>query len=403
MFHLTLIYHFFFELSYGAGTYAGKYCNCLFVIVGYARKLQPVQLTFKELFRQPVMIPYPDSINTNGGARPVVSVVIPFRNAEDTLPECLDSLASQTLPNFEALLVDDGSEDRSADIVRARAVGDNRLLLLSAGRTGLVPALNFGIGRSRAELIARMDADDIMHPDRLRQQCEFLMANPDIAVVGCRVELFPGNSVRDGYREYVRWQNDCIDPDGIASNIYVESPLAHPSVTLRRNAPVAVGGYREGPFPEDYDLWLRLHEAGYRMAKLSGVLLSWRDRPERTSRTDARYSREAFDRLRAAYLGRDPRLRSGRDVVVWGGGRSTRLRVKLLLEHGVRLSAWVDVAPGRVGMTIWGLPVHPHEWLDRARKPFVLVYVTNHGAREKIAEALEKYGYATGRDFLSVG
>ncbi len=334
---------------------------------------------------------------------PQVSIVMPFRNAEDTLPECLDSLQQQTLQDFEALLVDDGSEDLSAKIVRDLAREDKRFRLLCPGRIGLVAALNLGIEQSRAALIARMDADDIMHPDRLLRQSEFLHDHPDITLVGCRVELFPEDAIRAGYREYVRWQNECVDPGAIAANIYVESPLVHPSVMVRRSALQALGGYCEGPFPEDYDLWLRMHEAGHRMARVEDVLLSWRERPDRTSRVDPRYGRESFDRLRARHLSRDPRLSSGRKLVVWGGGRSTRSRVRYLLDHGVSIHAWVDVDPGRINMTIWGLPVHPYTWLERSPRPFVLVYVTNHGAREEIAEALNKWGYVCGQDYLAVG
>lgn len=301
------------------------------------------------------------------------------------------------------MLIDDGSEDGSTDIVRERASRDGRIRLISSGTIGLVRALNIGIAQSRAALIARMDADDIMHPERLHRQSEFLLARPDIDLVGCRVKLFPDDAVSDGYREYVRWQNQCVLPRDISSNMFVESTLAHPSVMIRRKAIERAGGYRDGPFPEDYDLWLRLHEAGSLMAKVPEVLLYWRERYDRTSRMDVRYSKEAFDRLRARYLARDPRVHSSGRIVVWGGGRSTRSRVKLLMEQGVRIHAWVDVDPQRIGMTIWGLPVHPHTWLDRADRPLVLVYVNNHGARDEIARVLEKWGYYRGRDYLPVG
>ena len=333
----------------------------------------------------------------------MVSVVIPFWNAAETLSACLKSLRRQTLRHFEAILVDDASTDSSAEIVRREAEKDARFRLFSPGRVGLVGALNLGIATSRTDLIARMDADDLMHPDRLKLQSGYLRDHPEIALVGCRVALFPRQAVRDGYREYVRWQNACIEPDDIEGNLYVESPIAHPSVMVRRSALEAVGGYLDGAFPEDYDLWLRLHHAGFRLAKIPRVLLSWRERSDRTSRVDQRYSRDAFDELRARYLSRDGRLRSGREIVVWGGGRPTRLRVRRLMEEGVQVKAWVDVDPGRIGQTISGLPVHPHTWLDRTPRPFVLVYVTNHGARDEIAGALDRWGYARGRDYLAVG
>jgi glycosyltransferase involved in cell wall biosynthesis len=345
----------------------------------------------------------PETGSSRGGAPPEVSIVLPFHNAAATLAACLDSIQRQTLGDFELLAINDGSDDGSERIVAERARSDPRIHLREPGRTGLVAALNLGIDAARAALIARMDADDLMHPDRLRLQCDFLHQHPEIALVATRVRLFPEERIRAGYREYVRWQNACLLPEEIAANIYVESPLAHPSVMLRRGVLRRLGGYADGPFPEDYELWLRLERAGYRMAKLPRTLLCWHERDARASRVDPRYSRPAFDSLRADFLARDSRVRRAAELVIWGAGRKTRRRVRLLLDRGVRASAWVDIDPRKIGRMIWGLPVHSPDWLRRESRPFVLVYVTTHGARERVAQALERWGYHAGRDFLAVG
>jgi glycosyltransferase involved in cell wall biosynthesis len=334
---------------------------------------------------------------------PDVSIVLPFRDAAATLPACLDSIERQTLASFELLAIDDGSTDQSAAIVGARAANDPRIRLLAPGRVGLVAALNLGLAAARAPLVARMDADDLMHAERLAAQRDALAQRPDLALVASQVELFPAELVRAGYREYARWQNQLLSSDDLASNIYVESPFAHPSVMLRREVFERVGPYADGPFPEDYDLWLRMHAAGLRMAKLPRTLLHWRERPDRASRVDPRYARAAFDRLRARYLARDARLGAGRPLVVWGAGRPTRLRAKLLIDQGVELDAWVDIDPNKIGRTVWGLPVHPAEWLDRQPRPFVLVYLTAHDAREIAAGRLRGWGYRLGKDYLPVG
>ena len=326
-----------------------------------------------------------------------------MRNAAGTLAECLASIRRQTLESHEVVAVDDGSEDGSAAILRAFARDDARVRLLQPGRVGLVAALNLGIAESRASIVARMDADDVMHPERLAAQVDFLHRNPDVALVATQVEVFPEDAVRGGYREYVRWQNACVAPGEIAANLYVESPFAHPSVAIRREALARVGGYASGPFPEDYELWLRMHHAGMRMAKVPRVLLRWRERADRTSRVDPRYARDAFDHLRAAYLARDPRLRSGREIVVWGAGRKSRLRARLLMERGIRPIAWIDVDAHKVGNRVWGLPVHPPAWMERGPRPFVLVYVNNHGARDEIAAWLASRDYLPGEDWLAVG
>ena len=335
---------------------------------------------------------------------PAVSIVLPVRDAADTLSECLHSIRAQTLADHEVIAVDDGSVDGSPDVLATFARDDGRVRVLRPGRVGLVAALNLGIESSRAPLVARMDADDVMHPERLAAQADHLHRHPDLALAGTRVELFPDELVQGGYREYVRWQNALTEPDDIAANLYVESPLAHPSVMMRRDVALRLGGYADGPFPEDYELWLRIHAAGLRMGKVPRVLLRWRERPARTSRVDPRYAREAFDALRARYLANDARLRSARETVVWGAGRRSRLRARRLMELGLRPAAWLDIDPAKIGHRVWDLPVHPAEWLEGRRpRPFVLVYVNNHGARDLIAARLAEWGYRVGDDWLAVG
>lgn len=340
-----------------------------------------------------------------------ISVVMPFRDAAATLPECLDSIAAQTYERFEVVAVDDGSTDASAELVRRQADVDSRLRLVQPGRVGLVAALNLGVELAASPLIARMDADDLMLPTRLAEQAVYLADHPDVDLVAAQVELFPAEEIAAGYREYVRWQNDCLTPEQIAGNIYVESPLAHPSVMIRKAVLERLGGYRHGDFPEDYELWLRMHAAGCRMAKLPQILLQWRESAARTSRVDPRYDRAAFDRLRASYLACDRWLcaaqANGRPIIIWGAGRKTRQRVQLLFEQGVQAAGWIDINPRKIGKVIAGLPVHPPQWLEAAAgdaaRPFVLSYVTNHGARDLIEGQLHAWGYRLGEDYLAVG
>lgn len=335
---------------------------------------------------------------------PAVSVVLPFRDAAATLPATLDSIARQTLDTYEVVAIDDGSTDSSAALMRAKAREDPRIRVLANDGRGLVAALNQGLSTARAETIARMDADDTMHPERLARQTEAMQRDPAISVLGCRVSVPDGDRPTDGLREYLRWQNACVTERDILDEIYVESPLAHPSVCLRRADVLALGGYRDGDFPEDYDLWLRCAQRGLRMAKLPDALLAWRDRPDRLSRTDPRYARGAFDRLRAEYLAKDPRVRAARDrLVCWGAGRPTRRRVALLMERGFAPRAWIDIDPRKIGNRINGVPVVSPQALEDMRDAFVLSYVTNHGARELIARQLEQLGWVRGDSYLSVG
>lgn len=335
---------------------------------------------------------------------PSLSLLLPYRNAAATLRACLASVAAQSHADYELIAVDDGSTDDSAALLRSWAARDARIRCLASPGVGLVAALNHGLAAARADIVVRMDADDLMHETRLAQQWVHLRDDPSLTLSATQVRAFPEELLTTGFREYLRWQNACLTPTDLAEEIYVESPLAHPSVAFRRAPVLALGGYRHGDFPEDYDLWLRLHSQGHRMAKLDRVLLDWRESAGRTSRTDTRYARDAFDRLRAWYLARDPRLLARReDFVIWGAGRRTRQRCAWLLAQGFRPRAWVDIDARKIGNRLAGVPVCAPDMLDTPRRPFVLVYVTNHGAREAVAADLAARGYLRGRDWLAVG
>ncbi|MGW8249714.1 MAG: glycosyltransferase family 2 protein, partial [Anaerolineales bacterium] len=237
---------------------------------------------------------------------PAVSILMPCYNAADTLPEALDSLSWQTMPDFEIVAVDDGSTDRTAGVLSQRAAHDPRLRILTQPHQGIIAALNHGLAACRAEVVARMDSDDHSDPERLARQADYLDRHPETAVVSSLVQAFPAGHVRQGFRIYIQWLNSLVSDEDIRREMFVESPMAHPSVMFRKALVERVGGYQEHGWAEDYDLWLRLYSEGARFAKLEQVLLQWRERPERLTRTDGRYSLENFLRLKAHYLAHGP-------------------------------------------------------------------------------------------------
>ncbi len=330
---------------------------------------------------------------------PSVSIVLPFRNASDTIDEALRSVMRQSLPDWELLAIDDGSTDASAAIVTA--IGDPRVRLLRNPRPGLVNALNLGLGESRAALIARMDSDDIMRPRRLQKQFEAMRSEPALCLCASQVRLFPDAHIRAGYRAYIDWQNTLLHPEQIDAAMFTESPFVHPSVMFRRDHILAAGGYRHGDFPEDYELWLRLRAGGAQMRKLPGILLDWRDGPQRLSRTDPRCRRAAFDRIKLDYLMRDPRLLARREhFVCWGAGRKTRRRSDPLLANGFRPRVWIDIDSRKIGNRIDGIPVVSPDWLREHREHLVLSWISNHGARAGLQAFFSQNGLREGRDYL---
>ena len=172
------------------------------------------------------------------------------------------SLVRQTMSDFEVLAVDDGSSDESAGILRRWAEADERVRVLTRGRQGLVASLELARLHARGRFLARMDADDVAHPERLQHQLALMREQPELTGCGCMVRYVPQSRIRGGALRYERWLNGLVTPSQIERDLFVECPLAHPTFFLDASAVAAVGGYRDKGWPEDYDLILRLWEAG---------------------------------------------------------------------------------------------------------------------------------------------
>jgi glycosyltransferase involved in cell wall biosynthesis len=333
---------------------------------------------------------------------PIVSVLLPCFNAEKTIDETLDSLAHQTMTEFEVVAVDDGSTDSTLKWLETWAARDSRVHILSLPHRGVIAAANAGLADCTAPYIARMDADDRAHPERLAQQAAYLEAHPEVAVVSSLVKAFPDEKVREGYRIYIEWLNSLLTDEDIRREIFVESPLANPSTMMRRTWFEKMGGYHEYGWAEDYDLWLRMYLAGAQFAKIPSVLLEWRDHPSRITRTDGRYSVENFLRAKAHYLARGP-LQDRDAVIVWGAGMMGRRLGKQLQNNQVPLMAFVDIDPKKIGRTRRGKPIIASgdllDWWKRFENPALLAAVGARGARPLIRARLIEMGLVEGVDW----
>lgn len=333
-------------------------------------------------------------------ASPLVSVLLPVRNAAATIARAVGSVQAQTLRDWELVVVDDGSSDGTRAWLRSAAPGEARIRLIEQPALGLVPALNAGLVAARGRFVARMDADDACHPERLAAQVAWLEANPGAGLVSCLVGFGGDRAASAGYALHVDWLNTLVAPEAIVLNRFIESPFAHPSVMFRRELVARHGGYRDGDFPEDYELWLRWLDAGVVMGKVPRELLTWHDAPGRLSRTDPRYDPEAFFRMKAEYLAKHLR-RSGRlEAWIWGAGRPTRKRAAHLAAHGLRIAGYIDVDVKKTGKRVGGVPVIGPDELPPPGRVFVLGYVAKRGVRELTRAELTGRGYAEGRDFL---
>ncbi len=329
---------------------------------------------------------------------PTVSILLPVFNAADTLPACLASIFRQTFIDWECVLVDDGSEDGSIETAIATAASDPRFIVVRRTHAGLIETLNAGIERCSGDLVARMDADDWMHRDRLALQVRALAEDESLEIVGAHVRSFPRSGLGDGSREYEGWLNSMRSPADVYRERFVECPLAHPTWMLRR-ATLERTRYRDRGWPEDYDLMLRLLESGARAGVVPRRLVGWRHHPDRLSRRDSRYSLERFTACRAAFLA-SGFLQDSYGFLLWGYGQTGRALRRALAGHGKQLSGLIEVHPGRLGQRIHGAPVVAPDEIDSLPCHPLIVSVAGAIARHTIRSKLKDLGRVEGRDFI---
>ena len=316
---------------------------------------------------------------------PLVSVLLPVRDAAPWLRASLASLARQTLTDHEVIAVDDGSRDDSRAILEEAADRDPRIRVFATGPRGLPAALDLAFAQARGPLLARHDADDLSHRTRFALQVAHLEAVPSDDVVGSQVRLFPALATGAGMRRWQHWHNALLTHEAMRHESLIDSPIAHGSVMMRREVLARVQGWREHGWAEDLDLWLRLFEAGARFAKLARPLYGWRQHTSNSTHHDARYSRENFMALKIAALDRGF-LAGGRRATLIGVGTS------LLRWHtalGSRLAAFVEQPRP---------PLSPQRVLEGP----LLIALISPEARERWRIALSAQSMREGIDFIFI-
>ena len=320
-------------------------------------------------------------------------MVLPVRNAAATLERAVLSILDSTFRDLELLVIDDGSTDGSAEVVRK--IEDSRIRLIQQEPSGVCAAANRGTAEAKAAVIARMDADDFSHPLRLEKQFD-LLHSADIDMTGCQVRIVDalGQAVPSMQR-YEKWSNALTKPEQIAAMRFVELPIVNPTLLAKRE--VFELGYSHGAWPEDYDLCLRAFAQGYTAAKVPEVLFDWIDSGDRLTRTDERYSPEAFDRCRRAHLLDSP-LAEKTEVDMWGAGQAGKPWLRWLLAEGFTVRHVIEVSPKKIGTKIHDTPVIAVTELPPPDGTPLIIAVGAAGARELIEADVAEKGYISGKN-----
>ena len=192
--------------------------------------------------------------------KPLVSVIIPVFNGEKYIIETLRSISVQSMDDFEVIIINDGSTDAAEELVGKYAMQDKRIKLFTRSNEGMAASLNFGMKVAKSDLIARIDADDVMTKNRLKMQLDFLEANPSVSVASSYVYLINSNSQVIGTNK-----SKYTSISEVQKTISQAKPIGipHPGVIARKQVLMKAGGYRGQFWPsDDVDLWTRVVENG---------------------------------------------------------------------------------------------------------------------------------------------
>lgn len=217
--------------------------------------------------------------------KPLVSILVPFKNTEHFLPECIESIMNQSYTNWELLIIDDGSTDNSYQIVSEHANKDNRIKLFKNTGNGIIDALRVAFKHSHGDYITRMDSDDIMIPEKLEVLAKGLQTHGKQHLAVGLVKYFSSNGINDGYAKYETWLNNLTKKGNNFSEIYKECVIPSPCWMVHREDLIACSAFEPTNYPEDYDLTFRFFKQGFKCIPCDTVLHEWRDYSTRTSRT----------------------------------------------------------------------------------------------------------------------
>ncbi len=328
---------------------------------------------------------------------PKISIILPYFNAEKTLKRSVNSILHQTFLDFELFLVNNNSIDNSCEIAKELAKNDSRIILLQEQKQGVVFATQKGFEKTNSDFIARADADDFWHKEKLLLQYNFLKENPKIDVVSCRVN-FIGDAKNDGMLTYVEETNKLLTHKQIELNRFSELQVINPTIMFRKEVALKHGLYKNDYFPEDYEMFLRWIEGGVKYHKLSEYLLDWYDSETRLTRTDKRYSFEAFYKVKSSYLFNYLKENNPYfpNIVVWGAGKRTKRRTKTIKKMGVKILYFIDVDKKKINDE----DVISYQNIPPKGQIFLVSFINNKGVRRKIKDFLISKKYSEGKDFI---
>ena len=329
---------------------------------------------------------------------PLISILVPFKNTESYIVECLDSIVQQTYSHWELIIIDDGSTDASYQLVQNYANSDARIHLLSNTGNGIIEALRTGYKLAKGTFVTRMDSDDVMALNKLEQMQQSLVTRGKGHLALENVQYFSKTGVGKGYKRYEDWLNRLTSKGNNFNEIYKECVIPSPCWMVYKTDFDHCGGFSLDIYPEDYDLAFRFYRQGLKCIPSNEVLHHWRDYAVRTSRVDAHYAENSFLEIKVNYF-LELSYNKNKTLVIWGAGTKGKKVAQLLIEKNTPFE-WVCDNPKKIGKDIYNQTLKPFEYLNSIKNYQSIVTVANKEAQLEIKQYFQAHQKTSMKDYF---
>jgi glycosyltransferase involved in cell wall biosynthesis len=313
---------------------------------------------------------------------PLVSIIMPIKNTEQYVKECVDSILAQYYVNWELLVVDDNSTDNTLPILKTYARIDSRIKVYQNNGNGIIDALRLAYSKSNGDLITRMDADDVMDKEKLTVLSQNLLNSGKGHIAVGLVKYFSEDELGEGFKNYENWLNSLTLEGRNFEEIYKECVIPSPCWMIFKEDLEKCDAFRPNQYPEDYDLTFRFYLNGLQPISCNKVLHYWRDYASRTSRTNEHYADNTFLAIKSHYFLQLERA-TDKNLVIWGAGGKGKTLAQKLIDKNIAFY-WICDNPKKIGKHIYGQQLLAFNELDNIENSQSIVTVANPKAQEEI-------------------
>jgi len=321
---------------------------------------------------------------------PQISILMPVYNAQEFICETIESVLSQTISDWELIIVNDFSKDKSAELISAYSLNQKRIKLVDNTTKGIIPALSHAFNLSNGEYITRMDADDLMPPDKLKWLYETAKTSSKTVATGL-VRYFADKPISEGYLRYEKWLNETAVQNKFGENIYRECVVASPNWMVHRSCFEKIIFPENLEYPEDYDLVLKWYAAGYEIKAINEVTHLWREHPSRTSRLSEVYQQKSFFELKTNHFINNE-LQKGEKVQLIGYNQKGKLVHSIFARNNIPIDIYEFNSET-------GNPIYKDvSFIQSAGKTILTNWPTENKIQQDITQFLIERGFEFGKN-----